>query len=107
MVSGSLSSSLSESSQESATFFFVALGLLPVEVADVNDVLPVSVVAVEVATLSVSVESTANRSSSALLVSSPSPMTSRRLKSDSGSLRKFARLAVTVARTSEKSVGYI
>ena len=70
-----------------------------------TDVLPVSVVAVEAVVLSVSVvESPPNLSSSRLLFSSPSPITSRRLKSDSGSLRKFASEAQMVASTREKSV---
>lgn len=62
-----------------------------------------SAVAVDVAVLSVSVESAANFSSSRFSCSSPSPVISAKLKSDSGSFKKFAKLAVIVARTREKS----
>ncbi len=97
------SSSSSESSHESNTFFFV-FGLDPPDDAVPTEVRPVSAVAVEVTVLSVSVvESAVKLSSSALLASSPSPTMSKRLRSDSGSLRKFAKLAVRVARTREKS----
>ena len=93
------------------TFFFLdvmslLLSLATAELVDVNDVLLVSVVVVVVdaAVLSVSVVSMASLSSSALVASSPSPTISERLRSDSGILRKFAKLAVMVARTREKSV---
>ena len=104
--SASSAASASESSHASATFFFV-LALALVEDAVVTEDLPESTVAVEVVVLSVSVvESPPNLSSSRLFVSSPSPITSRRLRSDSGSLRKLARDAQIVANTREKSKGY-
>ena len=103
LASSCSSSSSSESSHESNTFFFV-FSLDPPDDAVPTEVRPVSAVAVEVTVLSVSVvESVVKLSSSALLASSPSPTMSKRLRSDSGSLRKFAKLAVMVARTREKS----